>query len=1070
MTPSMDATSTPQWSTFNEDPADFSYLRATPLESSGSRGLRDEEVSYPRPPDDASKSSIMESDASIQEDYDDLLAKSSRSEGGSKKDAADDFEVLSDFGVRIIDELVPPNDMIFVEKLRTPKNDPLLELVKKRVVSGDPDDLTYLRTSVAKPRPLLESAPFPNASATSNSRLVVPGKSLAGNVRRNVNESILISGEPSPARRTTFVNKKIGAEDRAKKWKPTKNTVAEKTTNVLKNISSRKPPDRIDPRRRGLPTNISDWNISDVSNKKAQSQGVSRGKTVPKDVLEDDTSDFKDDYDPDWTPGSTGAILERSEPANEDRGQKRGVTKAINKQFFLVTTGGLFGTAILYAIIQSSFFAGPLKDTAAKSERPQEGIGLKRSWFSVNKSNHEATEYEESSSTSVDEVYSYFHCSTAACRWQRRVMDTKLNLNVDPCEDFYSYVCSESWESDGELPYRAAGHAYIIMKVTQFLREHEHAVRHNRSRGRLNFLDHASLFLTSCLSDANLGGLAQWDQIRALLRDVGLDDWPYLVPPPPPFHLDDVLKLVGRQLAIFPFVHVALRKRAESGDYIPHLDAPRNFLFVRYEMQKDAKSSPYREVIRRVLILWKSIRKSNTLTQEIVELEEDLFDASRPPRKQVWSRDMIVPVTQIPMLPRLRLDVYIWHLRQEAREVAILNPSYFSRLSTVLRKPTPRTFLNFIGVWVVIMASPFLPKNSLPRELAQMNHPDHKTYLDSRHQTCFHLAEKLFPHGVRWILRTIVRETGDLDRQWNVLIRDMVSAMVHSFREGTAWMKSADISSTVKRLKSLRVDFLGGREPLEDIASYYPKADVSFEPTTALKDYTYLLNSSLAKYWASQSGSDYDARHSDRSFGMDIAWERSPEAPGTLYMSSSSVASASLVTKKSVSPTLIPLMAANLARALFISSLEESNWSDWIKDNFRRIEICLLNRLNKTLGAASSNAKDFLFVTLTDNAIMKPLITAFRRVGSEEEIVPGMWRSNLTPWRYFFINYAADFCVPKAEDRRALDRMRLRISLPAKSRVNSAVLGLRDFQRAFSCPGRLLTSSCPIWADRDVAS
>ncbi|EEC02699.1 hypothetical protein IscW_ISCW017069 [Ixodes scapularis] len=108
----MDATSTPQWSTFNEDPADFSYLCATPLESSGSRGLRDEEVSYPRPPDDASKSSIIESDASIQEDYDDLLAKSSRSEGGSKKDAADDFEVLSDFGVRIIDELVPPNDMI----------------------------------------------------------------------------------------------------------------------------------------------------------------------------------------------------------------------------------------------------------------------------------------------------------------------------------------------------------------------------------------------------------------------------------------------------------------------------------------------------------------------------------------------------------------------------------------------------------------------------------------------------------------------------------------------------------------------------------------------------------------------------------------------------------------------------------------------------------------------------------------------------------------------------------------------------------------------------------------------
>ncbi|KAH7975320.1 hypothetical protein HPB52_000581 [Rhipicephalus sanguineus] len=314
-------------------------------------------------------------------------------------------------------------------------------------------------------------------------------------------------------------------------------------------------------------------------------------------------------------------------------------------------------------------------------------------------------------------------CDTESCRWESRMVNDMLNVTVDPCEDFYAYICSSAWErSSHDLPYRAAGRAFLINEVTKYLQEHAHSVPSTVikgvSHGEHNFLDHSSSVLSGCLMNAVPNDVHKWDGIRGLLRDVGLEDWPYVEPPPQPFQFERVLSLIDRQMGVFPVVYVFLRKLSDGGDYVLHLDAPRNFLFVQYTMQKTRASLSYKEIIRHVLTLWKTLPRSRALADDVTRFEAQLLEASKPVSKPLWKKDAVYHVKEFPELPNFHVDVYLSHLRKRhADDVVVLNEAYVRNLSAILLKPTPRTILNFFGFSVIAHVAPLLPAESIPREL-----------------------------------------------------------------------------------------------------------------------------------------------------------------------------------------------------------------------------------------------------------------------------------------------------------------------------------------------------------------
>ncbi|KAL1472064.1 hypothetical protein MTO96_039563 [Rhipicephalus appendiculatus] len=588
-----------------------------------------------------------------------------------------------------------------------------------------------------------------------------------------------------------------------------------------------------------------------------------------------------------------------------------------------------------------------------------------------------------------------------------------------------------------------------------------------------SFLDRSSLVLNVCLNNTAPRDLTQWDGIRALLRETGLEEWPYSETPPAqphqPFRLDRVLKLIDRQLAIFPIVFISLRKTVETSSYVMHLDVPREFFFVHYEVQKNSESLPYKEIVRQILTLWKTLTHGNDLAAEISRFEAQLLEASQPYNKAAWKTDVTYAVKKFPRMPKFRVDSYLSYLRQdEEGDVVVLNPVYASKLYSILRLTSPRTILNFLGFRVVALVAPLLPQESIPQDILRMGYPSFQHSLNPRTQSCFHLVERVFPHGVRWILRDILARTTDLDRQWAKTTKSMVSSLAHTFRAGTTWMQSVEIANVIERLKSLHVGYLAGQEREEEVLHYY----ASVKATDASLDnpvsyYSELLSKSLRKYWRSSAGgANYDARFSERLTDLDVAWTRSPESALRVYLTSSTVAAASLVTRSNYPSTLFSLLASDVTRALFMASLDNPQWSSGTRDQFQALQYCLLNRYKhgvRAANASAANVRDFLADILADNAVLKPLIAAFRRFSHGAVFVPGRRSGGLTVNRLFFINYAAGFCVPKVEEEQVRKRLRYRLGLPARTRVNLALLDLKEFRDAFKCPHQFGASRCPVW-------
>ncbi|KAK8758624.1 hypothetical protein V5799_003740 [Amblyomma americanum] len=329
---------------------------------------------------------------------------------------------------------------------------------------------SYLRPNIPMPRRYVEQAAFPEPEAADSSSDEDTSTASSG--------QSVASHEDASVRIVPSAGTAQSAKNSAAKIPSTKtSTVKTKPSKVVRSLS-----DSTVSRAGFSADRVNTTALSPVGS----ASSLTSGSGAASPTSEGDWDDEDDDAETDKTTAAT------SEDALKSSGRDdtlRGITlKHIKKHAVVVAIVSLIVSLALIVVIQVMPETGDHHHGTGDTEgqRPSEDEGESVSYGGSSGQRRVATSFVtlppelqatparrftladyEDTRTGGDRTTpsGALECNTDACSWQRRLVEEKLNVNVDPCVDFYSYVCSPAWEVNGSLPYKSAGRAFLIKET-----------------------------------------------------------------------------------------------------------------------------------------------------------------------------------------------------------------------------------------------------------------------------------------------------------------------------------------------------------------------------------------------------------------------------------------------------------------------------------------------------------------------------------------------------------------------------------------------------------------------------
>ncbi|KAH7934114.1 hypothetical protein HPB49_021629 [Dermacentor silvarum] len=465
-------------------------------------------------------------------------------------------------------------------------------------------------------------------------------------------------------------------------------------------------------------------------------------------------------------------------------------------------------------------------------------------------------------------------CDSDVCLWEGRNLYEKFNESVNPCNDFYGYVCgSSSWYRDNQRidtrPYRIHSPGQLMFDLAD-LQQRLYRLRRDRYQEQptlfTNQARHTRLlyvllfFLSNCTQPEKNESV--WVTLKKIFVENLLQGWPFKKDPKM-LRISDTAMVLDKYVGLFAFVRVSLRKDLEDDDY----ELPRRFL-------------PY-----------------DNRTATIKELQ----------RRNAWH--------WLTYLNFLLEDAGVQFHRQSS--VVVLDREYVARLSLQLSKFSGKTLLNYLGYALIVKFSPLLPSDV--DFVVPLSHENYLEKVPVRLQACVHMLEDLCPYLVRKMARMTIGRENATTPQWHYdeemhkliyLVRESMKQTV----QRAPWLSQAEVDAASQKIDKLRVDFLAARESEEQVNAYYPQFVSPFPASDALLGYYKLLNETMSFYWITNSSYDLDARYQASSL---VAGEVEYAAEKNLiFIPHGLIAFASNITP-TFDPLFVPIIVPPILRAMF---------------------------------------------------------------------------------------------------------------------------------------------------------
>lgn len=680
-------------------------------------------------------------------------------------------------------------------------------------------------------------------------------------------------------------------------------------------------------------------------------------------------------------------------------------------------------------------------------------------------------------------------CLTPGCvQLSARLMDA-VDVQEDPCEDFFQYACGK-WNEENPIPAdRSRWNTFSVLnqRTEQQLKT---LLDGNAKGGKdVEAVDKAKRMYRSCMDlDAiqERGDKHALEQFQSWKLALEEDPWGW----DSDIGADWFTKVVGEmdQAGIHPFFVTAVEAdEKDSSKYTIYMDQAGLVLPSReYYLDKDPNEDPillsYQKYIKDTMALALQGDAEEDFLQaqanDIIELESKMAkiflpkDELRDPEKSYNYKSLEALADLFPSLSWSSL--FAWSPSNfEVSGVIVGEPSYFSGLAKLFEDSPPSQIRNYMRWNAFSVLAPMLRQEykdtrfALEKVLYGLDLPA------PRWMTCVSVVDRVLGFALGRLY---------VDRRFNVDAADAAEDMVHRIKNAFIsslkqmdWLDNGTVALAEEKAESMHAKIAFPRWILqnEELNSYYSQLEVSED---YFKNMLMAQKAEHVREW-SRLGTPVD-------HGI---WDMTPSTVNAYYnpLENEIVFPAAILQPPFFSPGYSS--AANFGGIGAVVGHELTHGFDdqgrqfdkngnlkpwWPQDainTFDEKATCIVKQYSSyTIEGEHINGQLTLGENIADNGGLDSSFHAYREwvatvlENGEEKALPGV---QFTPNQVFFLSYAQTWCG-SSTPAAAKESLLTDPHSPARARVNGPISNSKEFSDAFQCKTDSLMNparKCKVW-------
>ncbi|XP_075526989.1 uncharacterized protein LOC142559246 [Dermacentor variabilis] len=331
-------------------------------------------------------------------------------------------------------------------------------------------------------------------------------------------------------------------------------------------------------------------------------------------------------------------------------------------------------------------------------------------------------------------------CNTPACIERAKLINESLNTTIDPCQDFYSYVCS-GWESKHQRT-SPNGSYDVFQEIDKHVLEKLRYILGNTTlaESKQTLLDKMAITYNACLALPDTR-----DALIGVLNESGINAWPILTEGNI-FNSSNCTDLLRHMdISAILYLHI---KNIKDDDLF--YDNPRNYYGMaidRIPYMYNIRNVPNITVLvnNTVKFLLPEIESSSlaNLTNELASFAQNV--------SHLFAKSYHFKAYNLSLLEAKYPTIPISDLvKKEFTKVNITLPdnytfevfSYYGELSEFLATANPNTLYNYAGLLAML---PYIPYTQISTEEATSNDLTQSTTRGRNWSECIALLDKNMP-------------------------------------------------------------------------------------------------------------------------------------------------------------------------------------------------------------------------------------------------------------------------------------------------------------------------------------